>query len=63
MPCPPMGLGCALAALSAHAHAAVIDRSTKVDDTTIYYKVVLPNNFDPARLTLVCSASAAARRT
>ena len=41
---------CALAAsLSANAHAAVIDRSAKVDDTTIYYRVVLPNDFDPAK--------------
>jgi predicted peptidase len=49
MPCPRWVLGCALAALSAHAHADVIDRSTKVDDTTIYYKVVLPTNFDPSK--------------
>jgi poly(3-hydroxybutyrate) depolymerase len=41
---------CALAAsLSAKAHADVIDRSAKVDDTTIHYRVVLPNNFDPAK--------------
>ncbi len=42
-------LACALAALSAMAHAAVIDRTAKVDDTTVYYKVVLPEHFDPAK--------------
>lgn len=36
-----------LAALSATAQADVVDRSAKVDDTTIYYKVVLPDHFDP----------------
>lgn len=49
MPCSRWIVCCALAALSATAHADVIDRSAKVDDTTIYYKVVLPNHFDPAR--------------
>jgi dienelactone hydrolase len=39
----------ALAAARAPVHAAVIDRTAKVDDTTVYYKVVLPNNFDPSK--------------
>ena len=47
MPISRWSLCCLLAALSAYAHADVVDRSSKVDDTTIYYKVVLPNNFDP----------------
>jgi poly(3-hydroxybutyrate) depolymerase len=38
-----------LAALSANTYAAVIDRTAKVDDATIYYKVVLPDNFDPKK--------------
>lgn len=49
MPCCRWVVWCGLAALSANTYADVIDRSAKVDDTTIYYKVVLPNNFDPAK--------------
>ncbi len=36
---------CVMAA--AAARATVVDRTAKVDDTTVYYKVVLPDNFDP----------------
>jgi poly(3-hydroxybutyrate) depolymerase len=46
MPRTRWSLCCLLAVLSGHARADVIDRSAKVDDTMIYYKVVLPNGFD-----------------
>src|SRR5579872_509209 len=39
-------LAVAAAAATATAHASVVDRTAKVGDTTIYYKVVLPNDFD-----------------
>jgi len=35
--------------LTADAHAELLDKTKKVSGTTVHYKVVLPNGYDPAK--------------
>lgn len=35
--------------LAQHAHAEVIERMKQIGNTTVHYKVVLPENYDPAK--------------
>lgn len=43
-------LAAAIGVLAAQAmNAAVLDKTTKIGGTTVHYKVVLPNNYDPAK--------------
>jgi len=39
----------ALAILAGTGKAEVVDKTMKVGDSTVHYKVVLPNNYDPAK--------------
>ncbi len=35
--------------LAAYAHAEVVDKTRMIGKTTVHYKVVLPNHYDPAK--------------
>src|SRR5262249_6550958 len=34
---------------SAHAMAEVLDKNANIGGTSVYYRVILPNNYDPAK--------------
>lgn len=45
----PLGAVLALAITAQAARAELLEKTKKVDGTTVHYKVVLPNGYDPAK--------------